>query len=77
MPRKGLPSDVGRLAKRSTAITTGAMERFLRKFSISGAQFHAWAGCSFKEWIAMNPTWTLRRWQELVLENLEAFQPLN
>jgi len=50
------------------------MERFLRQHGISGAQWHAWAGCSLKEWIAMNPAWTLRQWQQLMLENLEAFQ---
>jgi len=69
--------DGQRLAKRATPITTGAMERFLRKLGISGTQYQAWAGNSLKEWVAMNPKWSLRKWQELMLENLDAFQPLN
>jgi len=64
-----------RLAQRRTPLTTGGMEKFLRQQGIPSPCYRAWVGGqSFKELIAMNPTWKLRRWQELVLENLDILQ---
>lgn len=63
----GLP----RLANRNTRLTTGAMERFLKKVGVSGRSYRLWTAMSLKEEIAANPSWGLRDWQTLVMENLE------
>lgn len=64
-----------RLSRRGTKLSTGAMERFLHRLGIPGASYSRWTGAqSFKDFIAMNPAWTQRRWEELVLENLDTLQ---
>jgi hypothetical protein len=48
------------------------MERFLRRWGIPGVCYSKWTGGqSLKEFIAMNPSWTQRKWEELILENLD------
>jgi hypothetical protein len=79
-PSERLPAGLKRpfrLASRSTKITPGHMERFLRRLGISGKAYRRWTGGqSFGEFIEENPTWSLRAWQTLVVENLETFQAI-
>jgi hypothetical protein len=54
------------------------MERFLRRLGISGKAYRRWTGNqTLKEFIAENPTWSLRAWQVLVIENLETLRGLS
>ena len=75
MATEDLPVDLkspARLANRGTPPAPVKMERFLRALGITGTAYRRWAGNqSFGEFINMNPTWTLRAWQILILENAE------
>lgn len=63
-----------RRARLNAPLDPARMERFLRSHGITGPRFKIWAGCGIREWIALNPTWTERRFEELVLENLETLK---
>jgi hypothetical protein len=46
------------------------MEPWLRKLSITRAEYLAWSGLSsLREFVTHNPTWPLRAWVGLVLEH--------
>ena len=60
-----------RLTRSNVKLTTASMRRFLRRADISGAQYRMWTGGQgFSEFIIANPSWSLRDWELLVLENL-------
>lgn len=52
------------------------MEGWLRKLGTTTAEYRAFAGGqNFKEFIAVNPTWTQRAWAGTVLEWLHCLTP--
>jgi len=64
-----------RLARHATPLTTGGMVRFLKACGISVAAYKLWTGFhTLSEDITANPDWGLRRWQELVLENIDTLR---
>lgn len=61
-----------RLAQRTTALTPGRMEKWLRLLGITNKQWRLWTNFqTYQAFIDVNPTCKLRQWQELVLENLD------
>lgn len=75
MPLEDLPPDVIspiRLCRRNAAITPARMRAILRQLGITTSQYYRWTGRQTPaEFIAMNPGWSLRAWQILLIENLE------
>ena len=64
-----------RLSMRSTRFTTARMEQFLRKVDVSSVEYRQWSGNQgLQEFIAANPTWSLRAWQVLILECAEVIK---
>mgnify|MGYP001569425631 CR=1 FL=1 len=57
--------------KVTARLTTGAMEKFLRKLGVTGAQYGRWGHQSLGGFIHANRSFRLRDWQVLVLENIE------
>lgn len=58
-----------RLPRATTAVTHGAMERWLRRLGVSRAQYLMWTGeSSLRDFARANPTWHLRAWVGLLLE---------
>ena len=66
------------LPQFSTPLTTGHMERWLRRLGISRDQYLAWNGAGLNgngssaklsDFIVRNPGWTFREWAGLVLEH--------
>ena len=57
--------------KVTARLTTGAMEKFLRKLGVTGAQYGRWGNQSLGGFIHANRSFRLRDWQVLVLENIE------
>ena len=67
-----------RLANRGTKATSGNLTLFLHRLGISDTKFDQWnGGWVIKKLLAENPTWTLRAWQVLILENLEILKSNN
>lgn len=60
-----------RLTRHGTKPSGARMERFLRANGITGTRFKEWAGCGVRDWMKLNPTWTQRAFEVLVMENLE------
>ena len=70
----GIVSPV-RLCRRNAAIRPLAMKRILRQLGVSVTAYLRWTGeQSFADFIRMNPTWSLRAWQVLIIENLEGLR---
>jgi hypothetical protein len=58
------------LPVKATPLTTGGMEAWLRKLGLTVAQYCQWdASRTLKDFARLNPTWGLRSWAGLVLEN--------
>ena len=61
-----------RLPRHGQAVTTGRMERWLRKLGITVPAYKNWSGeRSLKAFSLNNPTWDYRAWAGLVLEHRE------
>ena len=53
-----------------TPLTTGIMERWLRKLGISREAYYGWDGSGrMSDFPRRNPTWTARAWVGLILEH--------
>lgn len=50
-------------------LTTGRMTRILRAIGLTPSQHAVWVGWPLKKYIEMNPSWTERRWFDMVCEN--------
>ena len=78
MPSEELPSDVKspiRLCRKNATITPARMRKILRDLHVALERYYVWTGHQTPtEFIAMNPTWSLRAWQVLVIENLNYLQ---
>ncbi len=75
-----LASEAGlQLPIHNTPLTTGGMEKWLRRLGIPLVAYHEWNGCGpdgkdtgprrLSDFITRNPTWTMRAWSGLVLEH--------
>ena len=59
-----------RLPIGTMALTTGGMERWLRKIDVSAAAYLHWGAYkNLADFGRLNPTWTLRSWAGLVIEH--------
>ena len=66
-----------RLPQHATPLTTGQMERWLKKLGISNKAYREWSGNqSSKAFIAANPTCNLRRWVGIMLEYADEYKTL-
>lgn len=62
-----------RLPQWAVPLTTGAIERWLRKLGITKATYLAWdGGKKLGDFRARNPGWPLRSWVGLQLETAKA-----
>lgn len=55
-------------------LTTARMTRILRAMALTPSQHGAWTGYTLDEYIKANPTWTERKWFEIVQENYATVQ---
>lgn len=62
-----------RLPQWGTPATTGAMTRWLKRTGFSVAWYREWSGYqALQQWIDANPTWPLRAFAGLCLEERES-----
>lgn len=64
-----------RLANRGREPNTARMKRFLKKLGISMGSYMLWSGNQpLNHFAQMNPSWTQRAWEVLILENPETIR---
>ena len=75
MPAEELPESIispVRLSRRDAKLTTARMKRFLKLCRVTETEYKIWNGqWSYQKEINENPTWSLRAWEVLAVENLE------